>query len=246
MPLDDLTMNCFEGLTYRKRGLTTIDGLNEGACSVEHNSERWYIQSGSKVENKTDIDEVVAYRASDESKFTVGWKLPEGLTCEHCVVMWTWWSAQHCVYSDCDPAICGDYAKGLNTIVRPNEVDPSPECQSLTPPFGQAPQVSTNTTIWHIAFSASRQTVCAALCKGECTHATIIFVMINTVTSAPATVYGLACTIIYKKGIACTFGSAFVVTLKTHTHTHISPVPGVPFCMFHAVHNSTSSDSGIQ
>ena len=60
-------------------------------CSVDRNYERWYIQA--------------EYRLGKQM-WGSQWKLPEGLTCEHCVVSCSWYTAQHCSIP-CDEALCG-------------------------------------------------------------------------------------------------------------------------------------------
>jgi hypothetical protein len=63
-------------------------------CRVEHNSVDWHIMSKS-VDKPTQ---------RNPEWYTIDLKLPEGVTCEHCVLQWTWWTAHHCVYP-CDKKV---------------------------------------------------------------------------------------------------------------------------------------------
>ena len=36
--------------------------------------------------------------------YDVRMTLPPGLTCDRCVLMWTWWTSHTCTY-DCDPQV---------------------------------------------------------------------------------------------------------------------------------------------
>lgn len=64
-------------------------------------------------------------------------QLPPGLTCEHCTVMWTWWTSHTCTY-DCDPAVCGAYA-GFNNPMPTGGSGPA--CPSRFPSKGEIPQM---------------------------------------------------------------------------------------------------------
>ena len=100
------------------------------SCRVEHNYERFYIMEGPV---HTDIPE--------EKTYHMQWKLPQGLSCTHCVVMLTWWTAQHCAYPDCPREVCGYYADGLNLLVRPDKTTPYPTCERFEPLPDTPPQV---------------------------------------------------------------------------------------------------------
>lgn len=69
--------------------------------------------------------------------YNVKVQLPEGLTCEHCTLMWTWWTSHTCTY-DCDPEICGAYANFNNPMPTGGS---GPPCRSRFPNKGETPQM---------------------------------------------------------------------------------------------------------
>lgn len=101
--------------------------------SVETGSERWYILT-STIESPN---------TRQPEKYSMTWQLPPGLTCEHCVVQWSWWTAHRCTFP-CDKAVCGFYADGLNKIALPHKTHPLEQCASLSPGPGEDPQMFRN------------------------------------------------------------------------------------------------------
>ena len=96
---------------------------------MEQNNERYYMMTGGvQTEEKPDV-------------YDINWQLPAGLSCDHCVLQCTWWTAHHCTYP-CDRELCGWYADRHNFIVRPeDDTHEYPICDTMVPEFGERPQV---------------------------------------------------------------------------------------------------------
>lgn len=101
--------------------------------TVEKDSEQWHIMTRT-------IDDPSPQRP--ESYF-MDWKLPEGLSCEHCVVQWSWWTAHNCLYP-CEKEVCGFYADLRNYVVRPDAEWDMKYCETKYPVKGQQPQMFRN------------------------------------------------------------------------------------------------------
>lgn len=57
---------------------------------------QWYI-----LGTRSDWDSGEPNHYDDPVPFSTDMQLPEGLTCEHCVLMWTWYTGHVCGF-DCD------------------------------------------------------------------------------------------------------------------------------------------------
>ena len=90
---------------------------------------QWYQMSASVKPGETEY-------------LTVPVKLPDGVTCEHCVMQWTWWTGHNCAY-ECDPAICGTYSERRNPV-KPEVTWQYPMCETKYPKPGQWPQMFKN------------------------------------------------------------------------------------------------------
>lgn len=95
-------------------GCSVCDDLNDMSedcfaknelLTVEHASNRSYILTGYDDTKQPSLE------------WTSHWQLPDGLTCEHCAVSCTWWTAHGCMY-DCDREVCGFYADRQNPFKR--------------------------------------------------------------------------------------------------------------------------------
>lgn len=94
-------------------------------------SDRWYIMSEDNPEQ------------GGQDNYLTKRKLPEDLSCEHCVLMWTWYTAHLCTFP-CEREQCGFYADRYNWIVWPGDERQVRECEhGFTPARGERPQVRT-------------------------------------------------------------------------------------------------------
>lgn len=85
----------------------------------------------------TPSDKSGSVNVGNREVYTYKVKLPTGLTCEHCTVMWTWWTTHICQY-DCPEEECGAYAHGGNPMPTGGS---GVICPSLRPKKGETPQM---------------------------------------------------------------------------------------------------------